>query len=508
MKQAQDNWIRVGLRLADINLTSTIQKLPFALPPTNITVRIISLATLALGLLAGSLISKVLVFSLSIVPPTNKFMIFHTIFAIAIYLPLVTLYPTIAPTSGRLQYLSRLPLSPQLLGFCLASPVIFASFLLALVFVPGFTMAAVVILKMSYPVAGLILCTIAVITFMHAQLTYIFTSNLAVRFSNLSLDVSTITGMFSVGYIAVLVLTVRESFTGNASRFSGLAAVVLRLFQWPLIADVAIVLRQWLPLVSGILFILAIFLFTGMLPFSLAPRVTSGFGRRGGWLLRILPYSPLVVFFIRFSRAPRCRETVRVLTLLIGVIIIITYQAPLPLRPDLSGKLIYVLAVFAGSISALCGSTTTASVESYEFQLGLSKRKKRAASLSFSLIYAIGRILVLGVIASIMLNQPPLFLIKILIVSTFGSFVGYWYGVKMLPRSYTRTPTDSFPLVVCSFAISGITFLAETLTFPIGSFVSGVVIALILVVTLAYILVPGLMARSKRRALNEGVVYE
>lgn len=493
-----NNKVTVSLRLIKVTLVSIVQKLPFGLPPINVTVAAAFLIALITGFVVGMPLRRALSAALEVTPENHRFLVFHTLFALGIYSPLAIMFPTIAPTAGRLQFLARLPLSQSILGFCLMSPVTVTLVLLMLIIMPGFVTVSVASLHLDYLNALLALLAVAAVTFIHAQLTYVLSSNLAIRFNTLGLNISTSNQIFTFGYAALLIFVVRESFLGDYSPYSIFVNAVLIIFQWPLMSATAIKLSPWFPLVPTVIFMLAGISFIALLSHTLAPRTTAGFGVGGRFLSRLLPNFPYIVLFLRFLRAPRSRETVHILTLVITIITTIIFFAPRPLQYGLSEQLIFVLAVFSGSLSALWSSLNTASVESYEFQVGLSPQKVRALTLVFSLIYAIGYSFTLGVIALSILNQPLILFSKLMVASIISGLIGYLYGFLALSRSYYRAPMDGFPLFICGFALSGIGALSDKVGYPIGSLVSGIAVTGILLVTLLVIFaLPRYNTRSK-----------
>jgi len=493
-----NNKVIVSLRLIKVTLVSIVQKLPFSLPPITVTVAAAFLVALIMGFIVGIPLRRALSIALEVTPENHRFLVFHALFALGIYSPLAIMFPTITPTAGRLQFIARLPLSQSILGFCLISPVAVALVLLMLVIMPGFVMVSVASLHLSYLNALLALLAVSAVSFMHAQLTYVLGSNLAVRYNTLGLNISTSNQIFTFGYAALLIFIIRESFLGDYSPYGDFVNAVLMLFQWPLMSATAIKFSLWFPLIPIVIFILAGISFIALLPYTLVPRITAGFGIGGRFLSRLLPSFPYAVLFLRFLRAPRSRETVHILTLVITIITTITFFAPRPLQYGLSEQLIFVLAVFAGSLSSLWSSLTTSSVESYEFQVGLSPQKVRAITLVFSLIYAIGYSLTIGAIVLSILNQPLILFSKLVIASIISGLVGYLYGALALSRSYYRAPMDGFPLFICGFALSGIGALSDKVGYPIGSLMSGIAVTgILMAVLLVVFALPRYNTRSK-----------
>lgn len=469
----KDN-VTVSLSLIKVTLNSTIQKLPFKLPAVPITTGLALLFALGLGAALATPLIRAFQAIIEITPENYKFLVFYSLFALWFFLPVSMMFPTIAPTEGRLHFLARLPLPQRILGFCLLSPVLLVLVLLLLMIVPAYVVVSVTILQLSFINTLLTLFVLAFVSLMHAQLIYALSSTLAVRY-NMGLSITTVNQILAFIYTALFVFAIRQSFLGVYSSYSELINVLLLVLKWPLMVVPATTYSQWLPVIAGSILVVVGGLFVAALPYVLAPRLNEGFGINGRLASRFLSRFPHLEIFLRFIRAPRMREHINVFTFAVTIITVITLITDQSFRHALSTQLIFLVASIVGNISALCSSINTPALESYQFQVGLSVRKMRAITFIFGLIFSIGYGVGVGAIVLIVLNQPLYMLFRLLVTSVISSLVGYAYGVLALSKSYYRTPIDGLALIACSISLLVIAALAEKVGYPLDSLLGGAI---------------------------------
>lgn len=465
----------VVLRLVRAVLDSIIRKLPFRLPSVGIVIPVVLLGAFILGFIAKGSLERTLGM-LSMLPEGHRLLPLYAPFAITVYFTTAWLLPTIAPSEGRLRYLTRLPISSRILGFCLSSPVMLVLALLILTITPGYVTASAALLSLSYLDALLVLIMIAMVVILHAQLTYGLSAKIAARYNSLGSAINTISAF---GYVALLVHVVNEKLIAasgpHGSYGNVIAEYVLLLYQWPVIVEHAVYTPR-LTLISVAATMLTTALSIFLLPHVLAPRVNEGFGGTGRSLSRLLMDFPYIVFLLRFLRAPRTRDYMFGFTLFVMVMTVITSVSEQHTRELLTTQVIVLLATMAGVLSAQCSSITTPAAESHEFLLGLPPTKIKVMKFAFGLIYPVGYSVVLGTVALLILNQFSALIFTLIVFSSICAVVGHAFGSVALSRSYFTNSLDMLAWVACIVVLVAVAALGERVGFPLNSLPIGLTV--------------------------------